>query len=123
LGLGEGRERGSDMHIFRREANLILGNGSIMPNTRVPTQTAFAVQNDTIGQVDYLKFEGPTLVKSRLVDYGLGAEWHIVGELDARELLYLETALISRRSPICVALSLHPEAEHTREAVGGNAVA
>lgn len=62
-----------------------------MPNTPIPTLTQFAVENDTTGQVDYLKFQGSTLVQSKLVDYGLGTEWHIVGDLSATELLAQNT--------------------------------
>ena len=36
------------------------------------------IQNDTTGQVDYLKYFGTTLVASDLKDYGLGSVWKIV---------------------------------------------
>ena len=36
------------------------------------------IQNDTTGQVDYLKYSGTTLVASDLKDYGLGSVWKIV---------------------------------------------
>jgi hypothetical protein len=58
-----------------------------MPNTPIPTQTQFAVENNTTGQVDYLNFQGSTLTQSKLFDYGLGAGWSVVGHLSPTELL------------------------------------
>jgi hypothetical protein len=59
----------------------------VMPDAPVPTLTEFAVENDTTGQVDYLKFQGSTLVQTKLFDYGLGAGWDVVSHLSATELL------------------------------------
>ena len=44
----------------------------------VPTQNNVVIQNSTTGVVDYLKYEGSTLVASNAVDYGLGADFKIV---------------------------------------------
>ncbi|WP_143271543.1 hypothetical protein [Bradyrhizobium mercantei] len=49
-----------------------------MPFMPVPLQNNVVIQNNTTGVVDYLKYEGSTLVASNTVDYGLGADWKIV---------------------------------------------
>src|SRR4051812_9033998 len=51
-----------------------------MPNLPVPTQTDAAIQNTTTGEVDYLKFQGTTLVASDLVNYG--TNFHVVASAD-----------------------------------------
>jgi hypothetical protein len=53
-----------------------------MPNLPVPTQTDAVIQNTTTGQVDYLKFEGNTLVASNLKEYGLGSSFTVVANGD-----------------------------------------
>jgi hypothetical protein len=53
-----------------------------MPNLPVPTQTDAVIQNTTTGQVDYLKFQGNTLVASNLKDYGLGSSFTVVSNGD-----------------------------------------
>jgi hypothetical protein len=63
-----------------------MGSDTV-PNTPIPAQTDFAVENSTTGQVDYLKFQGSTLVGSELFDYGLGSGWNVVGHLATNELL------------------------------------
>ena len=50
-----------------------------MPNLPLPSQTDVTIQNQTTGQVDYLKYEGNTLVGSELFDYGLGSGFKVVG--------------------------------------------
>src|SRR6266404_55697 len=49
-----------------------------MPDLPLPLQQDAVIQNNTTGQVDYLKFIGTTLVESALKDYGLGSAWKIV---------------------------------------------
>ena len=49
-----------------------------MPDLPLLSQTDVTIQNNTTGQVDYLKYQGSTLVASNLKDYGLGADWKIV---------------------------------------------
>jgi hypothetical protein len=46
----------------------------------VPMQNNVVIQNNTTGVVDYLKYEGSTLVASNAVDYGLGADFKIVAD-------------------------------------------
>jgi hypothetical protein len=46
----------------------------------IPTQNNVVIQNQTTGVVDYLKYQGSTLVASNAVDYGLGADFKIVAE-------------------------------------------
>jgi hypothetical protein len=50
-----------------------------MPTLPVSQLNDVAIQNNTTGQVDYLQFQGSTLIQSDLVDYGLGVGWNIVG--------------------------------------------
>jgi hypothetical protein len=49
---------------------------TIMP---VPTNTDLAVQNNTTGQVDFLQFQGSTLVASDTVNY-VPASWNVVAQ-------------------------------------------
>jgi hypothetical protein len=44
----------------------------------LPTQTDVTIQNQSNGQVDYLKYEGNVLVGTDLFDYGLGSDLKIV---------------------------------------------
>jgi hypothetical protein len=60
--------------------NFVTGPPGITPP--VPTQTDAVIQNSTTAQVDYLQYQGSTLVGSNLVDYGLGASYKIVGHGD-----------------------------------------
>jgi hypothetical protein len=53
-----------------------------MPNLPVPTQTDAVIQNTTTGQVDYLKYQGNTLVASNLKEYGLGTSFTVVASGD-----------------------------------------
>jgi hypothetical protein len=55
-----------------------------MPTMPVPTNTDLAVQNNTTGQVDFLQFQGSTLVGSDLVNY-VPTGWNVVaqGHFDA----------------------------------------
>ena len=58
-----------------------------MPDLPLLSQTDVTIQNNTTGQVDYLKYQGSTLVASNLKDYGLGADWKIVAfDLGANNL-------------------------------------
>jgi hypothetical protein len=50
-----------------------------MPTMPYPTNTDIAVQNNTTGQVDYLQFQGSTLVKSDAINYA-GAGWNVVAQ-------------------------------------------
>jgi hypothetical protein len=50
-----------------------------MPTMPYPTNTDIAVQNNTTGQVDYLQFQGSTLVKSDTIDYA-GPGWNVVAQ-------------------------------------------
>src|SRR5207248_11218277 len=50
-------------------------------NNVVSDQHSVVIQNQTTGQVDFLRFNGSTLQASVLRDYGL-AGWHIVGNGD-----------------------------------------
>jgi hypothetical protein len=50
-----------------------------MPNMPVPTNTDIAVQNNTTGVVDYLQFQGSTLVASDAINYA-GAGWNVVAQ-------------------------------------------
>jgi hypothetical protein len=52
------------------------------PSPPVPAEVDAVIQNSTTGQVDYLQYQGSTLVGSNLVDYGLGASYKIVGHGD-----------------------------------------
>jgi hypothetical protein len=49
-----------------------------MPNLPVSDENDVAIQNNANGQVDYLQFQGSTLIHSDLIDYGI-AGWNIVG--------------------------------------------
>jgi hypothetical protein len=49
-----------------------------MPDLPMPLQQDAVIQNNTTGQVDFLKFLGNNLVTSSLKDYGLGSNWKIV---------------------------------------------
>jgi hypothetical protein len=49
-----------------------------MPFMPTPLQNNVVIQNNTTGVVDFLKYEGSTLVASSSHDYGLGADWKIV---------------------------------------------
>jgi hypothetical protein len=49
-----------------------------MPDLPLLSQTDVTIQNQTTGQIDYLKYQGSTLTNSRLFDYGLGSGWNIV---------------------------------------------
>ncbi|NEV00777.1 hypothetical protein [Bradyrhizobium uaiense] len=49
-----------------------------MPFMPTPLQNNVVIQNNTTGVVDYLKYEGSTLVGSVTQDYELGADWKIV---------------------------------------------
>jgi len=46
----------------------------------IPTQNNVVIQNQATGVVDYLKYQGSTLVASNAVDYGLGADFKIVAD-------------------------------------------
>ncbi len=50
-----------------------------MPTMPYPTNTDIAVQNNTTGQVDYLQFQGSTLVKSDAINYA-GPGWNVVAQ-------------------------------------------
>src|SRR5262249_10272557 len=52
--------------------------GFAMPDLPLPSQTDVTIQNQSNGQVDYLKYEGNVLVGSSLFDYGLGSDFKIV---------------------------------------------
>jgi len=47
-----------------------------------PLQNNVVIQNNSTGVVDFLKYEGSTLVASATHDYGLGANWKIVADQD-----------------------------------------
>jgi hypothetical protein len=49
-----------------------------MPNLPLPSQTDVTIQNQATGAIDYLKYEGSTLVGSRSFDYGIGPDWKVV---------------------------------------------
>jgi hypothetical protein len=51
-----------------------------MPDLPLPSQTDVTIQNQTTGQIDYLKYQGSTLTGSVMFDYGLGSEWKIVAD-------------------------------------------
>src|ERR1700735_1556941 len=51
-----------------------------MPFLPTPLQNNVVIQNNTTGVVDFLKYEGSTLVASSAHDYGLGADFKIVAE-------------------------------------------
>jgi hypothetical protein len=53
----------------------------LMANVPVNTEHTLVMQNQTTGQVDYLKFNGATLVGSSLHDYGI-AGWTVVANGD-----------------------------------------
>src|SRR5439155_15480255 len=58
-----------------------------MPDLPLLSQTDVTIQNNTTGQVDYLKYQGSTLTASNLKDYGLGSDWKIVAfDLGANNL-------------------------------------
>ena len=46
-----------------------------------PLQNNVVIQNNTTGVVDYLKYEGSTLVASSEHDYGLGPNFKIVADV------------------------------------------
>lgn len=52
-----------------------------MANVPVNTEHTLVMQNQTTGQVDFLKFNGTTLVSSFLKDYGI-AGWTVVANCD-----------------------------------------
>ncbi|WP_143271541.1 hypothetical protein [Bradyrhizobium mercantei] len=54
-----------------------------MPFMPTPLQNNVVIQNNTTGVVDYLKYEGSTLVASMTQDYGLGADWKIVANTNS----------------------------------------
>jgi hypothetical protein len=49
-----------------------------MPNLPLPSQTDVTIQNQTTGAIDFLKYEGSTLVASQLFNYGIGSDWKVV---------------------------------------------
>jgi hypothetical protein len=49
-----------------------------MPDLPLPSQTDVTIQNQTTGAIDYLKYEGSTLVASQAFDYGIGSDWKVV---------------------------------------------
>src|SRR5580704_13326715 len=49
-----------------------------MPDLPLLSQTDVTLQNQTTGQVDYLKFNGSTFFGSALFDYGLSPDFKIV---------------------------------------------
>jgi hypothetical protein len=51
-----------------------------MPFLPTPLQNNVVIQNNTTGVVDFLKYEGSTLVASSAHDYGLGADFKMVAE-------------------------------------------
>jgi hypothetical protein len=51
-----------------------------MPDLPLPSQTDVTIQNQTTGQIDYLKYQGSMLTGSDMFDYGLGSEWKIVAD-------------------------------------------
>jgi hypothetical protein len=53
-----------------------------MPNLPESTLHDVAVQDNTTGAVDYLQFQGSTLVKSDMIDYGLGSSFKVVAHGD-----------------------------------------
>jgi hypothetical protein len=53
-----------------------------MPILPVETQTNAVIQDQTTGVVDYLEYQGGTLVASDAIDYGLGPTWKIVANGD-----------------------------------------
>ena len=52
-----------------------------MPFLPTPLQNNVVIQNSTTGVVDFLKYEGSTLVASSAHDYGLGANFKIVADV------------------------------------------
>jgi hypothetical protein len=66
-----------------------------MPQLPVNIKNDVAMENNTTGAVDYLQFQGNTLIHSQLVDYGLGAGWNIVAHgafLNSNEGLVAQNA-------------------------------
>jgi hypothetical protein len=53
--------------------------------TPVPQQTDIAIQNNATGEMDYLNFNGSSLVQSALYDYGLAPDFKIVAHGDFNE--------------------------------------
>ena len=51
-----------------------------MPDLPLLSQTDVTIQNQTTGQVDYLKYQGSTLTGSVMADYGGGSDWKIVAD-------------------------------------------
>jgi FG-GAP repeat protein len=51
-------------------------------NNVVSDQHSAVIQNQTTGQVDFLRFNGSQLQSSLLKDYGIGPLWHIVANGD-----------------------------------------
>jgi hypothetical protein len=51
-----------------------------MPDLPLLSQTDVTIQNNTTGQVDYLKYQGTTLTGSVMADYGGGSDWKIVAD-------------------------------------------
>src|SRR5580704_14808377 len=62
-----------------RWAGVSISRSRAMPTMPVPTNTDLAVQNTTTGQLDYLQFQGSTLVASDAVDFGI-AGWNVVAQ-------------------------------------------
>jgi hypothetical protein len=61
----------------------------VMPDLPLPSQTDVTIQNQTTGQVDYLKYEGNVLVGSNLFDYGLGSDLKVVATRSRVGVRYL----------------------------------
>jgi hypothetical protein len=53
-----------------------------MPQLPVNTENDVAIQSNSTGAVDYLQYQGNTLIHSDLVDYGLGPSWNVVAHGD-----------------------------------------
>jgi hypothetical protein len=49
-----------------------------MPDAPLPTQTDVTIQNQATGAIDFLKYEGSTLVASQIFNYGIGSDWKVV---------------------------------------------
>jgi hypothetical protein len=72
-----------------------------MPDLPLLSQTGVTIQNNTTGQVDYLKYQGSTLTASMLKDYSLGADWKIVAfDLGANNLPGLVAQNENSASPL-----------------------
>jgi hypothetical protein len=53
-----------------------------MPNLPESILHDVAVQDNTTGAVDYLQFQGSTLVQSNMIDYGIGSSFKVVAHGD-----------------------------------------